>query len=336
MKQAGILCASALALTVSATIGAVEIRYTHGVDTDSAHHWLAERFKEKVEEYTDGEVTVRIFPDGQLGSEQRGYQDVQNRVVQATSLAVNNATVFSPSVGFFDLPYIFTDRSEFHIVVDEMMDELNEAMIEESGVRAIMWFDQGFRHLTTSERAGPVRNINDIQGKTIRVPQNPLMLGAFRAWGANPTPIAWDETFNALQQGVADGQENPHSVNYAARFDEVQKYITDLHYKLWIGPVVVNEDWLNGLDEAHREAILRAGMEAMMDQREEQDRIDQEALSNLLERGMEHLGPLEDEDEWIERALTIWPDFFDEIGGTRFLERAMEIMGRSDEMPDEA
>lgn len=326
--------AAAIVMAVATSASAVEIRYTHGVDTDSAHHWLAERFKKYVEDYSDGEVTVRIYPDSQLGSEQRGFQDVQNQVVQASSLAVNNATVFTESVGFFDLPYIFTTREEFHLVVDELMDDLNEAMIAESGNRAIMWFDQGFRHLTTSERAGPVRNIDDIQDMTIRVPPNPLMLGAFEAWGANPTPIAWDETFNALQQGVADGQENPHSVNRAARFDEVQKYITDLHYKLWIGPVVVNEDWLNGLDAAHREAIIRAGRDAMRDQRAEQDRIDQEALEYLIDRGMEHVGPLEDEDIWIEKTLAIWPDFFDEIGGTDLLERAMAVMGRSDEMPE--
>lgn len=335
MKSRIALFAAAAVFSVSASAQEVVIRYTHGVDTDSAHHWLAEEFKEKVAEYSDGEVDVNIFPDGQLSSEQRGFQDVQNQVVQATSLAVNNATVFTPSVGLFDLPYIFTDREQFYLVVDEMMDDLNEAMIEESGTRAIMWFEQGYRHLTTSEDAGPVETIDDVEGMTIRVPQNPLMLGAFEAWDANPTPIAWDETFNALQQGVAVGQENPYSVISSARFYEVQKYLTNLHYKLWIGPVVVNEDWLQGLDEGHREAILRAGREAMAAQREEQQRLDEEALAMLKDEGMVHVGELEDEEVWIEKAVAIWPEFLDQIGDTRFLVEAMELMGRTDELPAE-
>ena len=334
MKRWLFLGAPLLAYSLVLEADTVTMRYTHGVNTDSTHHWLAERFKEKVAEYSDGRVEVQIFPDGQLGSEQRGFQDVQTRVIEATSLAVNNATVFTPSVGFFDLPYIFTNREQFHTVVDEMMDELNKAMIEESGTRAIMWFDDGYRHLTTSAKVGPVRNLDDIQGMTIRVPPNPLMLGAFKAWGANPTPVAWDETFTALQQGVADGQENPYSVILAARFDEVQRYITDLHYKLWVGPVVVNEAWFQEQAPEIQEAIIRASRDAMDAQREHHEVMARESFQALLDRGMEHVGQLEDEDVWIKRTLAIWPEFYDQIGGTQFLVRAMEIMGRTDELPE--
>ncbi|MGI6226037.1 MAG: TRAP transporter substrate-binding protein [Peptococcales bacterium] len=305
------------------------IKYTHGVDTNSPHQHVGEKFKELVEKYTDGQVEVQIFPNGQLGSEQRGFQDVQNNVVQATSMAVNNASPFAPSLGFFDLPYIFSSREEFTKVIDTLWDEINEKMIAESGNRAIIWFDQDFRVLTTKDK--PVRTLNDLKGLKIRVPQNPLQLGAFKAWGCDATPIAWDETFNALQQGVVDGQENPHSVNLASSFQEVQKYITQINYKMWIGPVAMNEKWLQSQPEEIRDAIIRAGKEAMLWEREYIAEKSAADLKALTDAGMEYLGPPEDEALWQEKAMEIWPEFYDTIGGTELLEKVMDVLGR--EMP---
>jgi len=304
----------------------VVIKYTHGNGENDPHHLVGLKFKELVEEYSKGKVEVRIYPADQLGSEQRGFQDVQNRVVQASSLAVNNATPFAPVLGFFDLPYIFKDNQEFYKVVDTLWDELNAKMIEQSGNRAIIWFDQGFRVLTNSKR--PIKTIDDLKGLKIRVPQNPLQLGAFKAWGSDATPVSWGETFNALQQGVVDGQENPHPVNNSMKFYEVQKYITEIHYKMWVGPVVVNEQWLQSQPEDIREAIIKAGKDATIWSRELIKTYEQEALDNLLAHGMENFGPPEDEEVWMEKAMAIWPQFYEQIGGTEMLEKVMDLLGR--------
>src|SRR5699024_2314984 len=110
----------------------ITIKYSHGTNpsSDDPHHWVAETFKEKVEEYTDGQAEVEIYPAGQIGSEARGFQDVQNQVVQASSLAVNNAQSYSPTMGIFDLPYLFDDRDEFYQTIDEYWDEFNDNMIK--------------------------------------------------------------------------------------------------------------------------------------------------------------------------------------------------------------
>lgn len=310
----------------------IVIKYTHGVGTDPSdpHQWVALKFKELAEKYTDGKVEVQIFPGGQLGSEQRGFQDVQNGVVQATSLAGNNAAVFAPSVGVYDLPYLFKSREEAYKVIDGIWDDLNKKMIEESGTRALIWFDQGFRVLTNSKR--PVQTLDDLKGLKIRVPQNPMMIGAFKAWGCEPVPIAWDETFNALQQGVVDGQENPHTVNNSMKFYEAkQKYITDIHYKMWIGPVVVQEKWLQSLPADVRDALIKAGKETALAEREFIQKLESDALENLKKNGMQYLGAPKDEDEWQKRAMAIWPQFYSKIGGTEILAKAMQILGR--EMP---
>ncbi|WP_459907374.1 TRAP transporter substrate-binding protein [Desulfotomaculum defluvii] len=308
------------------------IKYTHGVGTDPSdpHQWVALKFKELAEQYTDNRVEVQIFPGGQLGSEQRGFQDVQNGVVQATSLAGNNAAVFTPSVGIYDLPYMFMNRDEAYKVMDGIWDDLDKKMIEESGTRALIWFEQGFRVLTNSKK--PVTTLDDLKGLKIRVPQNPMMLGAFSSWGCEPTPIAWDETFSALQQGLVDGQENPHTVNNSMKFYEAkQKYITDIHYKMWIGPVVVQEKWLQSLPADIRDALIKAGRDTALAERDFIVELETKALENLKSNGMEQLGAPKDEAEWQKRAMATWPKFYDQVGGTELVEKAMTILDK--EMP---
>ncbi|MEW9673831.1 TRAP transporter substrate-binding protein [Ammoniphilus sp. 3BR4] len=309
----------------------IVMKYSHGVGAtlDDPHQWTAVKFKELVEKYSNGKVEVQIYPAGQLGSEARGFQDVQSRVIQATSLAVNNASPFAPSLGFFDLPYLFKNRDEFNTVIDKLWDPLNEQMIKESGNRAIIWFDQGFRVITNSKK--PIESMDDLHGLKIRVPQNPMMIGAFQAWGGEPTPISWDETFPALQQQVVDGQENPYTVIYNSKFQEVQKYITDINYKMWIGPVVVNEQWLQSLPEDVREAIIRAGKEASLAEREFIQKMEQDTLKKLTDAGMVHLGTPKDEGAWMEKAMATWPQYYEKIGGTEMLEKVMGVIGR--EMP---
>ncbi len=305
----------------------IVFKYTHGDPpaADDAHQWTALKFKELVEKYSNGKVEVQIFPAGQLGSEQRGFQDVQQGVVQATSLAVNNATVFTPATGLFDLPYIFKSRDQAYKVFDGMWEDLDKKMIEQGGVRSIIWFEQGFRVLTNSKKE--VKTLADLKGLKIRVPQNPLMIGAFKSWDCEPVPISWDETFNALQQKVVDGQENPHTVNASSKFYEVQKYITEIHYKMWIGPVVVQEQWLQSQTPEVRDAILKAGKEAAMAERGFIQELEKNALKVCTDKGMINSGAPTDEDEWQKRAMSIWPDFYKDIGGTEMAEKAMKILG---------
>ena len=306
----------------------IVIKYTHSANTaiTDPHQAAALKFKESVEKATNGKVEVQIYPAGQLGSEQRGFQDVQQGIVQATSMAVNNASVFSPSLGVFDLPYLFKDRNEFYKVIDENWDEVNARMSKESGNISIAWLEQGFRVLTNSKK--PVETMADLKGLKIRVPDNPIMVQTFKSWNCEPVPIAWDETFNALQQKVVDGQENPYPVIATNKFYEVQKYVTDLHYKMWIGPVVVNEKWLKSLPEDVQKAIIQAGKEATMDNRKLIQKMDTETLQLLKDKGMVLSGTPKDEDQWMKNAMSIWPKFYNIIGDVTLLDKIMATLGR--------
>ena len=230
------------------------IKYAQASAPSSFHGFCAERFKKHAEEIGKGKVKVELFHGGQMGSEQDNVQQVSQNMIQLATMAVNNVTPFAPIVGFCTLPYIWTSKAEAYAVLDGPVSEkLNNIMIKQGNFRALGWLVGGFRVLTNSKK--PVRTPGDLKGVTIRVPKNPIMIAAYKAWGINPVPMAWTETFNALQQKVVDGQDNPYIVNETSKFQEVQKYITNIHYILWIGPLLVSETWYSSLPAADRQGI---------------------------------------------------------------------------------
>ena len=291
------------------------------------YHTIVTKLKSKVEgSLGTDRIEIQEYPAGQLGSEDRAFQDVQQGIVQMAILAVNNASVFAPSLGAFDLPYIFKSVEEFDKCVDENWDVINENMEKECGNIALVWHSQGFRYITNSKM--PITTLADLAKVKIRVPNNPQMIGVYRAWGTEPVPLAWDETFNAVQQHVVDGQDNPLVSIATNRFYEIQKYITEPHYKLWTGPLVVNASWLHSLPKDVQYVLVKAGHEVTVEMREELKK--QEAMSRqfLKDKGMVFCGVPTDESEWMSRAMAIWPQFYPQIKNMAIVEAFMKTLGR--------
>jgi len=288
--------------------------------------YYSNKFIEEVNKRTNGQVEVQLYPGGQLGGEQRVIQDVQNNIVQSTIVAVNNVTVFSPSMGAFDLPYMFTSVADFDKVIGNNRDLLDKKLVDEAGLISLSWTQQDFRVLNTSK--GPVKTINDLKGLKIRVPQNPLQIAAFKSWDCEPAPIDWAETFAAVQQKVVDGQENPYVSIYANKFHEITKYTTEIHYKLWVGPMVVNKEWFEDLPADLQKAILEAGLAAEKDSNEFMAKLTADSKDLLVKAGIEVYGAPDDEPVWAEKAMSVWPQFYDKIGDPVVLDSFMKTLGR--------
>ncbi len=333
MKVSHVMLTALCLLLFSAPASAAEkkivMRYSHssGAMVKEPHHAAALDFKAYVEKASNGKVEVQIYPANQLGGEERNYQDIQNQVIQIASLAVNNATVFSPSLGVFDLPYIFKNFDEAYKAIDNNWDVINERMVKESGNMAVGWLVQGFRVLSNSRR--PVNTLAELKGLKIRVPNNPIMIATFKAWDCEPAPMAWEETFNALQQKVVDGQENPYPVFASNKFEEVQKYITEIHYKLWIGPIVMNADWLNKQPADVKKAILDGGKAATRNNRAMIAAMEKDLKSAIAKSGVQIIDKPADEDVWAQKAMTVWPQFYSKMGDLSLLDSILKSLGRA-------
>lgn len=290
------------------------LKLGHANDPDpknSVFHAMCLVFEMLVENYTGGKVEVQIFPACQLGGEQEQVRACQLGTQEATLVSMNNLNVFATSLGFFTLPYIFETVEEGRFVIDTLWDQLNEWCIPEAGVRILVITDAGFRNLTNSKR--PVTKLADLKGLKIRVPNNPIMVAAFKSWGLDPIPMGWP-IFSELQQKVIDGQENPYNVLLAVKFYEVQKYVTDIDYVFQTGTLIVSEKFYKSLPKDLQKAVVMAGKHTMAWERNYIEGITVSDINRLKKLGIVFLGPPVDKPEWIKRARGIWSDLYKGIG----------------------
>lgn len=303
----------------------MKIAHGNPPSEDDPYQALALKFKEALESKTD-KITVEIYPGGQLGGEQRAFQDMQNNIVQGVVLASNNASVFAPSLSVLDLPFLFKDNDEFKKVVTELNDEFTQIMIDESKTRPIAWGTQGFRVLANSKR--PINTMEDLKGVKIRVPSNPIQIAAFKSWDSEPIGMAFDELFGALQQKVVDGLEMTYISLATQKMSEVINYVTDLRYKMAINPLVISEDWFQTLPADLQTAVLEAGSETTDYAIELAESMDKKGMEMLEEQGVELAGRPSDEDLWVEKSMATWPQFYDLIKDPTIVDKCLEILGR--------
>ena len=328
----GFICGlAALALLVSVSTGEaadykkMTIRVATANPQGSQHVVALDKFKEVIEKESNGAITVKAYYGGSLGDEQANVKQCRDGELDITVVACGNATPFAPTAGAVYLPYLFPKPEDATTLLsnEAFMNKVAEAMVKESRTRPLGWLKGGYRHITNSKH--PITKMEDLKGLKIRVPAVELQLAAFRSWGVEPHPLAWTETFNGLQQGVIDGQENPHTVNRDQKFWEVQKYSTEVHYLFWVGPMLASEKWYRKLDPQTKALVDKAAKEAIATEWAWADEQDSVALKECQDHGMVY-DKLVDEEKWVEAARSVWPAYYDKVGGKALIDEAVAII----------
>jgi tripartite ATP-independent transporter DctP family solute receptor len=298
-----------------------------GDPIDSDQGVLALRFKEIVEKSSGGEYRVDIFPGGQLGDEQKMVKDTRRGSIDGAVVAINNVTPFAKKLGVLTLPYLlqsFDDAAK--ATTGELGNKWREILVDEAGVRVLGWAYSNFRVLTNSKK--PVKNLADLKGLKIRVPKNAIMIETWKALDAEPVPMAWPETFTALQQKVVDGQDNPHVVNYTMKFYEVQNYTSECHYLFSLQPLVFGEKFFQSLSPEDQAMFTRAGIEAQQYNLLFSVTGAETAKQNMIKKGVAY-NEIEDEDQWSKIAMAkVWPKFYDSVGGKSAVDEVVTALGR--------
>ncbi len=317
-------------LVLSSTSFAANWNVAVGDGGGSAQEALGIKFGEVLKEKTAGKYTTKLFLNGQLGSEQDTVNDAALGALDFSILASNNLAPFSPSLGILSLPYIFESLEQAdQVIKGDIAKELVKNTIRDSGVRILAWTYTGFRVLSNSKR--PITKLADLDGIIVRVPKNEIMIATYKSWGNNPTPMAWSETFTALQQGVVDGQDTPYTTIYAMKFGEVQKYISNLHYLFLLEPLIVSEALFQAQDKATQDAMIAAGKEAS--EYSLQWLIDKEKTikMELVEKYNMQIDEIADEKLWASKAQkAVWPKFYESIGGKDKVNALLRSLGREE------
>lgn len=182
-----------------------------------------EIFRDTVAKETNGQVSVRIAPAGQLGDYKQLQESLQQGVLDIVAESIGTLSRFHKLAGVESMPYLFRDYQHYVKVWDGPLgEEMKQIMAKEGNFLVLGHMFRGARQLTANR---PIRSIEDLKGLKIRVSPMKERLITWKLFGANPTPMAWGEVFSALQQKVIDAQENPLGTILSASLYEVQKYL---------------------------------------------------------------------------------------------------------------
>ncbi len=221
-------CLPALAFTVQAQT-VLRLAYAENSQpVKDALHFLGKQIEEK----TANEIKVIYFPDAQLGGERELVELTQVGVVDITKVSSGLMESFSPAYGVFSLPYLFADVEEYYKVMDNpaVMEPVYQSTAPQ-GFIGIGWYDSGARSFYMSK--GPIRKIEDLRGKKIRVMQSETAIQTLKLLGASPIAMGQAEVYTSLQQGILDGAENNEFALTIARHGEVARYYTyDMHTRI--------------------------------------------------------------------------------------------------------
>ena len=223
----------------------------------------AKKWAELVKQRTNGRVEITTFPNEQLssGNQQKGIEQVAAGVTGASLHSTIIYSVIEPKLAVVSMPWIMPNNAAVDKAMKGAPGEKVKELIRAKGIEPLAFGENGFRHWTNSKR--PLATPDDMKGLKIRVPGMKMYIALFKAMGADPTSMSFSEVFTALQQGTVDGQENPISVIYTTKLNEVQKYMTICNYSY--DPIVlgINKKLWDSIDKETQDIMKKAAVEAM-------------------------------------------------------------------------
>lgn len=213
-----------------------------------------EQFKKEVEEETNGQIRIKIYPGSQLGNESEMQEMLMiGSLDMALAGLVNN---HEPLFSILELPYLYENREHVKAVNNGPILENLALSLNKFGFRLIGWYENGFRHMTTSIK--PIQQPSDLSGLLIRTTENMAHIQTIRSFGAIPTPLNYSELYTALTQGMVDGQENPLQNIWTGKLYETQKYVAMTGHIFNCVYVLISERSWNKLDDQEKKIIRTA------------------------------------------------------------------------------
>lgn len=238
----------------SASDGRLTLKMAHVYEVRSpTHHYGVQHLSERLDRLGTG-LSVTAFPAGQLGSEEELLEQLVAGELELAIAGPSFLAMWHPPLGVFDAAYAFRDMDHMlEVARSPLMAQHWDALRIKYGVRVLDTWAYGTRHITSHR---PVRSPEDLRGLRLRLPSARIWQASGEALGASPMPIPFGEVYMALQQGIADGQENPIPVIRAMGFHEVQSYLNLTAHNQSSIQVLISEKAWQRLQPQQQESLL--------------------------------------------------------------------------------
>jgi C4-dicarboxylate-binding protein DctP len=294
------------------------IKFSHVVTPATPKGQAADKFKEVVEQRSGGRIKVEVYPNSELYGDKDELQALQSNSVQMLAPASAKFTTIAPALQVLDLPFLFDSVDDIPAVVspDSPAGRAiyeNEALAS-NNIKVIGLWDNGLKQLSSNTE---MRTPESLAGLSFRIQPSDVLRSQFENWGASSTPMAFSEVYNALQQGVVNGQENPYSNIESQNMHTVQSHITESNHG-YIGYVlVINNQFLQSLPAELQTIVQESADEASTHNREVAAKLNEEAKATIQQAGTTQILELTPEERKVfkDRVVpSVWQQYADVIG----------------------
>jgi len=292
----------------AAGIEPITLKFGHANAVDTPVDKFCNMFAEKVNEYSDGAITIEVYPAGQLGT----LQELQDAVEFGTlDLCCGDSSMMSevfPKLAVLNLPMLVTSYEQAEKVYDsEEVNELVEQMASEHSLRQLCWWWNGFRHLCTKV---PINSPADCKGIKLRSPEADIYVRTFSLLGFNPTPIPWGDTFQGIQTGIADGSDTTLEGIYNADLYTLCPNICLSGHIFSVVGVTINEGVWQSLSPEAQAVFVKAAEEVTEAERQSAIEGEQEYRTLMEEAGCTFT-EFADQQEIVELFTDYWKETSD-------------------------
>jgi tripartite ATP-independent transporter DctP family solute receptor len=319
MKPFKLLSLLACALFAHAATAQTEIKFGHVGEPGSLFAKSAEEFAKRAK--LAGKAKVVVFGSSQLGGDKELLQKLKLGTVD---MALPSTVMSSESdlFGVFEMPYLVKDRKHMQRIEKEIFWSKLAPEVEKKGLKILAVWENGYRHITNNKR--PINVPADLKGIKLRVPEGKWRVKMFQVYGANPSPMKYSEVFTALQTGVMDGQENPFSQIYSAKFQEVQKYLSLTGHVYTPAYVTVGAKKWATLPADVRKVLEDTAKEVQAFVYATAEKDDNDLLAKIKAAGVQVNSV--NKDAFIAASKPIYDDFAKEVPGAKeVIDRAIAL-----------
>jgi tripartite ATP-independent transporter DctP family solute receptor len=253
--------------------------------TQTSHYGVGTSvFCDEVEKGTQGRYKCQQFPSSALGGEREMIEAVQLGTLDLVNTSTGPVGNFVPEVKIVDIPFLFRDYDHARHVLDGPIGQDILSKFPSKGLVALAWTENGFRHMTNNKRA--IVKPTDASGLKMRTMENKVHMDGYKAFGIQPTPMAFPEVYGALQQGTVDGQENPIPVILASKFSQVQKHLSLTGHVYSPALIITSPRLMNKLSDADKKVFFDAAKMAASAQRKKVNDDENTGIAQLEKDGM--------------------------------------------------
>ena len=246
-----------------------------------------EKFKELVEKKSDRKIRIQIFGNCQLGSDRVTTEAAQAGTLDMSSCSTPNLASFSKAYMAIDLPYVTDPKNQAKLYKALDEGELGKALDKVAasvGLKTIMFSEYGYRNFVSTKH--PLNEVKDLMNLKVRTTDSPVEVAVATELGMNPAPVAWGETYTALQQGTVDAEGNTFSLLNDAKHSEVLKHAMDSQHNYSMHILLMNKKKWDSLNPEQKKVITEAAHEALIWQRAESVRLEEKAWQAFHDKGI--------------------------------------------------